>query len=70
MRDDIPTTTQAWSAGIVQVYYSGVWGNICDNHSYLDYSSTGVGYDEADVICHQLGYTGSSSHSNTQETTM
>ena len=40
--------------GIVQIYYDG-WGNICD-YSYY-------GSDEADVICHQLGYTGASSYS-------
>ena len=40
--------------GIVRVSYNG-WGNICYD-SY--YSST-----EANVICHQLGYTGASSYS-------
>ena len=41
--------------GIVRIYYNYGWGNICDD-SY--YSST-----EANVICHQLGYTGASSYS-------
>ena len=36
------------------MYYNG-WGNICDDYYY---SST-----EANVICHQLGYTGASSYS-------
>ena len=41
--------------GIVRVYYNNGWGNICDD---VYYSST-----EANVICHQLGYTGASSYS-------
>ena len=36
------------------MYYNG-WGNICDDYYY---SSA-----EANVICHQLGYTGASSYS-------
>ena len=40
--------------GIVRVYYNNGWGNICDDYHY---SST-----EANVICHQLGYTGASSY--------
>ena len=40
--------------GIVQIYYNSRWGNICDDRHY-DYS-------EANVICHQLGYTGASSY--------
>ena len=46
------------TAGRVQVWYGGQWGNICDNHHYLPF-----GYDEADVVCHQLGWSGSSSYS-------
>ena len=42
--------------GIVQIRYNGEWGNIC--HDDDDY-----GQYEADVICHQLGYTGASSYS-------
>ena len=41
--------------GIVRVYYNNGWGNICDNYYY---SST-----EANVVCHQLGFTGASSYS-------
>ena len=40
--------------GIVRVYYNG-WGNICDDYHYS--------FAEANVICHQLGYTGASSYS-------
>ena len=48
-------TSTSYYYGIVQIYINGAWGNICDD---IYYSST-----EADVICHQLGYTGASSHS-------
>ena len=41
--------------GIVRVYYNNEWGNICYGSHY---STT-----EANVICHQLGYTGASSYS-------
>ena len=40
--------------GAVRVYYNG-WGNICND---VYYNSA-----EANVICHQLGYTGASSYS-------
>ena len=48
-------TSSSYYYGIVRVYYNNGWGNICDDYSY---SST-----EANVICHQLGYTGASSYS-------
>ena len=41
--------------GIVQVWYNEQWGNICDDIQYNQ--------DEADVICHQLQYTGASGYS-------
>ena len=41
--------------GIVEIQLSGQWGNICDDADYDQY--------EADVICHQLGYTGATSYS-------
>ena len=56
-RNGSPTLTQAWSSGIVQIYYSGTWGNICDNFDF--------GLTEANVVCHQFGYSGASSYSNT-----
>ena len=51
-RNGISSTSYYY--GIVRVDYNG-WGNICDDSSY--------GYNEANVICHQLGYTGASSYS-------
>ena len=48
-------TSSSYYYGIVQVYINGEWGNICDDYDYDQY--------EADVICHQLGYTGASSYS-------
>ena len=47
------------TAGRVHVWYGRQWGNICDRNTYF-------GYDEADVICHQLGWSGSSSYSTGQ----
>ena len=48
-------TSTSYYYGIVRVYYNNGWGNICDDTYY---SSA-----EANVICHQLGYTGASSYS-------
>ena len=39
----------------MRVYYNNGWGNICDD--------TFITSTEANVICHQLGYTGASSYS-------
>ena len=33
--------------GLVEVYCNGEWGTICND---------GFGYNEASVVCHQLGY--------------
>ena len=48
-------TSSSYYYGIVRLYYNYGWGNICDDYYH---SST-----EANVICHQLGYTGTSSYS-------
>ena len=47
-------TSSSYYYGIVQIWYNGQWGNICDDYYYDQY--------EANVICHQLGYTGASSY--------
>ena len=48
-------TSSSYYYGIVQIWYNGQWGNICDDDDYDQY--------EADVICQQLGYIGASSYS-------
>ena len=48
-------TLSSYYYGIVRVYYNNGWGNICDDYHYS--------FTEANVICHQLGYTGASSYS-------
>ena len=51
-----------WNSGIVQMYSRRNWGNICKDY--------GFGANVADVICHQLTYSGASSYSTTTDTTM
>ena len=46
------TTSSSYYYGIVQIWYNGEWGNICDDDDYDQY--------ETDVICHQLGCSGAS----------
>ena len=41
--------------GTVRIYYNNGWGNICYDNFYS--------YNDANVICHQLGYTGVSTYS-------
>ena len=57
LRNGIYSPTQSYSSGIVEIYYLSIWGNICDD-SYF-------GYNEANVICHQLAFTGVSSYGST-----
>ncbi|XP_011409082.1 PREDICTED: neurotrypsin-like, partial [Amphimedon queenslandica] len=56
-RNNLPSPSYYY--GTIRVYYNG-WGNICDDYFY--------GYTEANVICHQLGYTGASSYSRAGQT--
>ena len=49
------SASSSYYYGIVRVYYNNQWGNICDDYYYNS--------AEANVICHQLGYTGASSYS-------
>ena len=48
------TDSPSYSSGRVQIYLTR-WGHICDD---LDFTFT-----EANVICHQQGYTGATSYS-------
>ena len=52
------TTSPDYTSGVVQVWWNGQWGNICNDASF--------GYDEADVICHQLGWSGVSYYTSSQ----
>ena len=54
MRNNDYSRTQAYTSGIVEIYYSRIWGNICVDSSF--------GSPEANVICHQLAFTGVSSY--------
>ena len=47
-------SSSSYYYGVVRVWDNG-WGNICDDYYYNS--------AEANVICHQLGYTGASSYS-------
>ena len=50
------TTSTSFSSGRVQIYFTSIWGNICDDSDF--------GITEAIVVCHQLGYSSASSQSN------
>ena len=59
----VPTSTQ-FTSGAIQVCYNLLWGNICDQPWF------GFGKSEADVVCHQLGYTGASKYSSNRYTVL
>ena len=50
--------TSSYTSGVVQVWLNGQWGNICYDDAF--------DYDEADVVCHQLGWSGASSYTSSQ----
>ena len=58
------TTSPDYTSGVVQVWWdngqwwNGQWVNICNDASF--------GYDEADVVCHQLGWSGASYYTSSQ----
>ena len=52
------TTSPYYTSGVVQVWWNRQWGNICYDSSF--------GYNEANVICHQLGWSGASSYTSSQ----
>ena len=62
VRNNYYSTIQAYTSGIVEIYYSSTWGNICDDALFS--------YNEANVICHQLAFTGVSSYGNAGSTTL
>ena len=47
-------TSSSYTSGRVQIYLTS-WGHICDDADFA--------FTEADVICHQQGYTGAASNS-------
>ena len=47
--------SNTFASGIVEVYDEGEWAGVCDDENFSE--------TEADVICHQLGYTSAQSFS-------
>ena len=54
----VSDTNPGGSAGRLEVFYSGVWGTVCD---------TGFNKTTADIVCRQLGYDGAMSFGNVGE---
>ena len=52
------TTSPDYTSGVVQVWWNRHWGSICYGYSF--------GYNEANVICHQLGWSGASGYTSSQ----
>ena len=52
-------TSTSYTSGILEIYY-GSWGNICDDFDFSGF--------EANVACHQLGYSGYSSYGSSGST--
>ena len=53
-------TSTSYTSGILEIYYSG-WGNVCDDYYFYG--------TEANVACHQLGYSGYSTYGSSGTTT-
>ena len=53
-------TSPDYTSGVVQVWWNRQWGNICDNGNGVFDSN------EADVICHQLGWSGASGYTTSR----
>ena len=51
-------TSPDYTSGVVQVWWNGQWGNICVDYSF--------GPNEANVICHQLGWRGAIYYTTSQ----
>ena len=46
------SSSHLYNSGIVQIYHIDLWGNICFDSDW--------GTNEADVVCKQMGWSGSS----------
>ena len=53
-------TSPSYDSGRVQLLFDRQWGNICDETSFNT-------EDEADIICHHLGYTGAHGYSRARD---
>lgn len=50
----------AYTSGRVQVYGTNAWGNICSRSTSMAMFSL----NEANVVCHQLGFSGASDYAS------